>query len=380
MDLSKLSESSMHWNQMNCPLNTSLNQVESSFYISQKAPPDFILPPGITCKIYHPLHMDGSKGEPISQDSKNAIMKFIREHDRTDSGNTTELSQESFARLTSTATVIAVLYKEGDLGTSNEIIGTMFSIIFRAQTSGNCDLITSYTTFLCVANEFRDAGLAMALIRAIMKEGYIRYGIMHGYYMTADHHHRIHSKIDSWYRPINVQKASDAGFTLESFSRSNDRGSIVNRQKIAYHISNPSLLPTKVTSDSYGKVLRILKKGDFYLNPTPVEFSALCKCFDIYTVGNDSLFMLFPMSIVIGSTGKKIRNAQVPLMIGNVLPQALWVAAENKYDMLYGWCGGDITPERVSGIRGLITTATSFVELYNTQTMIPINKFMVPLF
>jgi ribosomal protein S18 acetylase RimI-like enzyme len=370
----------MHWSQMNCPLNSSLierNEIESTFYISKKPPPDFILPSGITCSIYHPLCLDGQIGPTPDKEIKQQIMNFIRENDCTESGNITELSLESLERLLSTPSVMALLINNNN---NNKIIGTMISPIFRANYRGSFEFLTSYTTFLCVDKEFRDKGLAMALIRAVMIEGYNRYGINHGYYMTFTSHHNINNEIKSWYRPINVKRAGEAGFTLQNFVKKGDRGSAATRQRLAYHVGKPKILPTKVSSESYDIILNILKTGDLYLTPTRQEFEWLCKCFDIYMVGTDSLFMLFPMTSLISSTGKRVRNAQLALMIGDVLSQALWIANENGYDLLYGWCGGDITSERVSNIRGLITVAKSYLELYNTQFSIPNNKMMVPIF
>lgn len=367
---------------------------QHAFYISEKEPPDFILPKGITCIIYHPLHMDGKLGTTPDEETKLRIMDFIRVNDCTDSGNITELSRESLNRLFSTPSLMAVLLtsSERESGTSSashedaKIIGTMISPIFRSQYE-DFTFLTSYTTFLCVAKEYREKGLAMILIRAVMKEGYTRYGINHGYYMTFTSHHSISNEIKSWYRPINIKKADESGFTLQTFSTKGDRGKSSNnkiRQRLAYYIPNPSILPIKATPESYDLVMKIFKQrrnsGQLYLIPTKIEFNWLCNCFDIYTVGTDSLFMLFPMNSIISSTGKSVRNAQVALMIGDVLSHALWIANENKYDLLYGWCGGDITKEKVVAIKGLITVARSFIELYNSKFNIPNSSMSVPLF
>lgn len=384
---------SKHWADMNCVLNSSLIEKSNqhAFYISENEPPDFILPAGITYIIYHPLHMDGQLGNAPDEETKLRIMEFIRVNDCTDSGNVTELSRESLDRLFLTPSVMAVLFSslESECGTSStsrkddKIIGTMISPIFRAQY-GDFSLLTSYTTFLCVAKDYREKGLAMILIRAVMKEGYTRYGINHGYYMTFTPHHSISNEIKSWYRPINIKKAGEAGFTLQTFSAKGDRGNSSTHQRLAYHIPKPSVLPIKATPESYDLVMKILRQGcssgKLCLTPTKQEFDWLCNCFDIYIVGTASLFMLFPMSSIISSTGKRVRNAQVALMIGDVLSHALWIANENKYDLLYGWCGGDITREKVVAIKGLITVARSFVELYNSKFNIPNNSMSVPLF
>lgn len=316
--------------------------------------------------------MNGKHGPIPDEQTKSRIINFIKINDCTGSGNVTELSSESLERLLSTPNILAVLIK------NNNIIGTMISPIFRAKYK-DFSLLTSYTTFLCVDKKHREQGLAMTLIRAVMKEAHSRYNLCHGYYMSSTPHHNIHNEIKSWYRPINIKKSGEAGFTMKSFK--NDRGgSSTTKQRLAYHVSKPSILPIKASPLFYELILRILQKGDLYLTPTYQEFEWLCKCFDIYTVNNDSMFMLFPMVSFISSTGKRVRNAQVALMIGDVLSHALWVANDNKYDLLYGWCAGDITEDRVSNIKGLITTDKSCLEFYNTRIAIPNNNIMVPIF
>lgn len=352
---------------MNCSLNNSINHSESSsyFYITQKDPPDFILPPNFTCRTYYPFPSD------LPSSIKDDIIKFILDNDTTDSGNTTELSLTSFNRLLSTPLIISVLYHD------SKIIGTMFSIILRASYKSNLDVLTSYTTFLCISPHFRNQGLAMILIRSTMKEGF-RHDIHHGYYMTPDIHHPINTKIDSWYRPINIKKCTSAGFVIQSFSNRYDKSSI--RDKIAYHISRQSILPIKATPKSYLQIKSILKKGDFFLNPTETEYINLCKCFDIYIVGSDAMFMLFPMTLKINSTGKRVNVCELVFMIGDVINQALWIANGCNYDIMYGWIAGDITESKIKTTRGLITTAKSYLELYNTREMISLDKFFMPLF
>ena len=354
------------------------------------------MPDDITCIIYHPLTLNGTPGTPINNAIKTAIMEFIKLHDCTDSGNITELAPESLERFLSVPCYVGILRQK------EKIIGTMFTVLlrvgFRQETNSGelqhesvkeIEILTSYTTFLCIDKSFRDKGLAMALIRSIMKAGETQYGSRSGYYMTYETHHTINNKIESWYRPLNVKRAVDCGFVLESFARKGDRVAAI-RQKMAYHIPKPSIIPRKVNVNDYRKVLPILKRGRLYLNPTLKEFGFLCKCFDIYIVerslkaanniGSDGLFMLFPMTSVISSTKKRVYNAQLAYMIGDLLPSALWVANNEEYDLMYGWCGGDITVDRVRSVRGLITTAASYVEFYNVRELIPNNQLMLPLF
>lgn len=376
--------SSDHWTQMNCPLNPSLMQTPNSFYISEKEPPDFTLPDDIICLVFHPQHMDGTTGLNPDASMKADIIEFIRAHDRTSSGNVSELCLDSLNRLLSTPSMMAILIND------SAIIGTIITLILRVQyrdptTKEIRDLITSYTTFLCINAECREQGLAMALIRAVMKEGYARYGAQHGYYMTSTAHHSVNSEIKSWYRPIDIKKARVAGFTLQTFGpqgKSTRDSEKAMRQRLAYYIPKPQILPQRAAPDDFSFVHLINKlgHGDLYLNPTQQEFRWLCECFDIYIVNGKGLFMLFPMVSLISATGQRVRTAQLALMIGDVMPQALWAASESKYDLLYGWYTSDVTQERVTNIRGLTTISSTHLELYNTRTMIPPNAMMVPIF
>ena len=364
------------WCEMNCPYNKQAMAQELPFYISKNPPPDFVLPsPEMRCKVYHTVNVD--VGGEISQQLQSEIMDFIRVNDCTDSGNITELSQETFDRLLSAPCFIGVILLK------NRIVGTIFSIVLRVRT--DClpdDFLTSYTTFLCVARDYRKQGLAMALIRAVVKEGLKHYGIIHGYYMTSDPHHPVNNPIVSWYRPINLKKSLSAGFTLESFTKRGDRraSTALSRQKIAYHVSKPINVPRKVDKSDYLLIQPLLRKGSIYLDPTLDEFGSICQCFDVYIVDDLGLFMLFPMSSVISTSGKQVRNAQLALMIGDLMPHALWTARDNGYDLLYGWCASDISKEKVLGIRGLITTSKTCLEFYNTRSSIPNSHFMLPLF
>lgn len=340
--------------------------INPSFYINSDPPSDVISPKDIICKIYH-------SNDLLDKDLQINIMKFIKTNNCTDSGNVTELSVNSLERFISMPCIIGILFH------NNIIIGTIFTIILRVNYKDDVNFLTSYTTFLCVDNNFRRQGLATILIRNIMIEGYSKYNVNHGYYMTYNIQHNINNKIQSWYRPINVKRLAAAGFTLPSLpSLQNDRNG--TRQRLSYHIATPQILPIKVTSADYQNVLNILKRGCLYLAPTQDEFEMMRKCFDIYTVGNHSMFMLFPMTSVISSTKKKITTAQLAMMVGDILSYALWVAKETDYDALYGWISGDITTDKVISARGLITTSESYIEFYNMNEIIPNDLITIPLF
>jgi hypothetical protein len=349
------------WSEMNCPLNKTLLS-SNGIYLSETGPPDPVGVQGIRCQIY--------EGEvtTVPESIESDVINFIKIHNRTGTGNITELEVETFRRLRSMPGALGILWED------NLIVGTMFSLSFHSNYK-NTKLDTSYTTFLCIHNKYRKQALAMILIRSIMKFGYDHYGLNHGYYMTLTPHHELRNSIASWYRPINLKALAEAHFSLATFIKPNDRTQTL-RQKLWYHISTPNVLPRKATLHDDLTIQSILRRGTWHLEQSSAD---LLNGFDIYLV-NNNLFILFPMTSVIASSGKRIKSLVVVLMIGNVLAEALWLAKERKVHLLYGWCGGDITSEAVNKVRGHLTVSETFLEFYNSRESVPNNEIMMPIF
>lgn len=319
------------------------------------------IPKNIRCQVY--------KGNVTTfpETIEDTIIDFIKKHNRTGTGNITELDIDTFRRLRSMPGVLGILW-EKDL-----IVGTMISLTFNS-TYKDKDISTSYTTFLCIHDKYRKKSLAMVLIQSIIKFGYETYGINHGYYMTLTPHREIRNSIESWYRPINLKVLRNAHFSLANFETVGNRSS--GRQKLFYHIAKPKILPRKATIEDDHIIQDILNRGTWHLKQSS---SHLLLGFDIYIV-NNSLFMLFPMTSLIASSGKRIKSLVLVLMVGNVLSEALWVAKESGVDLLYGWCGGDITPDIVNEVRGHITVTETYLEFYNAHESIPNRHIMMPIF
>lgn len=332
------------------------------FYLSNNGPPDVSIPEGIRCQICEGGILT------IPEPMEGVVIRFINGHNRMGVGNITELGVDAFRRLRSMPGVLGILW-DRDL-----IVGTMFSLTLRSCYQDS-ELFTSYTTFLCIHTEYRKQALAMVLIRSIMKFGYEHYGINHGYYMTLTPHHEIRSPIESWYRPINVKVLTEAHFSLATFAQPGDRKFQV-RQKLFYHISKPNILPRKATLEDDQQIQTILQRGPWHLKQPSAD---LLKGFDIYLI-HESLFMLFPMTSVIASSKKRVQSLIIVLMIGSVLSEALWIAKERKVDLLYGWCGGDLTPERVNEVRGHLTVSETFLEFHNSRNFLPNREIIMPIF
>ena len=345
----------MSWQEMNCVLNPQCTG--SSVYLSQEPPLEPDIPTGLTCQVFI---------SELPAHHRKELTSFIRNEDQTSSGNVSLLTQDSLDRLLKGGAFVTILETEG------QIIGSLISLPLRAICM-DVEILTSYTFYLCIKRDWREKGLAMVLIRAMISSGYKHKQINHGYYMSSKIHHSINSPIQSWYRPLNLGKVKDAGFGLLEVG-----GQV--HQRLFYRVTQPVTLPIKVCSNDYDRVIKILSTSQYHLNPTFEEFNCLRQCFDIYIVSQTGVFFLFPVSVIISNRKKTCKNAHLALMVGDVLPQAIWAANQQSYDLLYGWIFGEITVERVTTSRGLITAGKNYLEIYNSGVRPEISNFNLPLF
>lgn len=364
------------WAEMNCILNPKL-EASTSFRVTDGPPPTYTVPAPFDLQLYLTRLPDGTVGSYPSPSQSAAMIKFIHQHDRTASGNITELTSEFLTRIQVVPCIIGLLYE------AKQLVGTIFTFLFRTAMASHTEsetAPTAYTTLLCVDRAYRERGLAMILIRATTVVMYQTYGSNDGYYLTATSHHPIHNPIQAWYRPVNVRRAIQAGFDLPTFVKPGDRGRPLARQELAYRISKPSVLPVRARVEDYDLVLALLRKGQFYLAPSQPEYVGLLQAFDCYLIGKRKLLLLFPMTTVIGETSKRVRNAQIAVMIGDALSEALWIAQEDKYDLVYGWLVGEMTRPRIEAIKGLVASGSPALEFYNFRAPILNAEMMVPIF
>jgi hypothetical protein len=352
----------MHWYEMNITKNKNITLQPDSFFVSKEEPNDYILDKDLVCKVFTESF--------LSSDIFEKIMNFINVHNRTETGNIVQINKEIFERYLSTNFVISVLFHQ------EEIVGTIFSVVFGIQVNNKLDISTSYTTFLCVHKDHRKKNYPMILIRSNIKELYHKYNSLCSYYICNNTHHDVYNTMKLWYRPINIKNAENGGFILHEFPDTKHFSSS-KRKRMAYNIPKPRNIPKKANDEDYDKVLKLLKTGKIYLNPTLSEYKCLCKCFDIYIVENKGVFFLFPLYMYVK---KPVKNVQLSLMTGDIIDSVLWIAKESNYDLLCGWFSGNINKDMIDKIKGLTASSDLFLEFYNFQKTIPNNLFFVPFF
>jgi hypothetical protein len=271
-------------------------------------------------EIYHPFTLDGKRINLIDDDLRLRIIEFVEADSHIE--NFVEIFDKS----------LSIPCFVGVVSCNNDITGVVFTILLRVS-----NIITNNIAFLSGTSDI------IPFLRNSISE--------YGYFMAPDYNSSV-----SWYRPINVSKVQAAGIKLGSFSRRSDVGktmtysALAARRRVAYSISNPDIIPRKISQVDYEVVLPIFRRDDPYLNPTFKEFGFMCEFFDIYIV-EENIFMLYPM---IKSSETKISTVNLALMIGDVMPEVLWIVKEKGYDLLWGSCSGDITKEKVQKSNGMI--------------------------
>lgn len=304
----------------------------------------------------------------IDADTEISLVKFLKNNNNTYHTNTSELSIDTLSRLKNLPYIICLLYHD------NNIVGSIMSVILETPI-----YFTSYTLFLCVHKKYRNQGFCKILINILTTRGQVNLSVNNGYFLRLNYGQK---KLKSWYRPLNVKKIYNAGFTLKSFSNGRDKKSCLSRQIVGYFIPEPPKLPTKATSSyiDYNNINYIFDTIECQskLKLTYEYYLQIIGCFDIYYIGT-KLFMIIPMSYRINKKKITIKSAQLSLMIGNLFTEAIYISQKLGYDILYGWCNGDITEKIVEGGVGHMSIDTMGLNFYN-MTECQNGEFYLPLF
>ena len=370
----------LHWSDMYQSKNDLIND-KQLVDIIRNIPPKLKLPDGIKLKIYNfPIQ------KMLSKEMMENIIIFNNTHNQVGIYNKTLIDEEYLIKIMNNMTCFALLFDNG------KIIGMMISIAFRTIYLDNKPMYTSYTTNLCIHEDYRNKGLAISLIGGIIKSGSNERKVYHGYYLSEESHQKINTmKIESWYRPINYIYLNEAGYqTIKNISKK------VN-QKIFYHVKNLSSSvddnPLKSPSiENWEKALEFFKNDSIYMNPTFEEFKSICNLFNVHLFSNGIIFLI-SFNVNVTKTNKVVKNAYLAYIsgfqmnpqtesVGNLFEKALYIAKNTKNDLLSGFYHGYITEDVVTENKGHTTISALNLELYNSPNNINITdkNFHLPIF
>lgn len=356
----------LHWSHI---LPTPSTIADEFYTQPNHLPPPLDLPKDYQCKTFT------FPWATLPEDLEKELIIFVENHNQVGKYNTTILDQNIINRFKKMGACLAVLFH------NDIVIGTMISLGFRCHYHTK-EIYTSYTTFLCVHKQYRENGLAIILIQAIMQYGK-KHNIYSGYYISDIPHQPNRNIVENWYRPVNFGRARKAGYSLLDLPKTTNHVNINRRYRLMYHIPDVNI-PEKIkrpTTDIYNKMINFFVCESLHLAPTQEELNWYCNFFDVYLF-EKGVLMLLPLSIKVSSSQRIVKNIYLVYMSTDLFQEALSIAKNGDYDLLVGLYVGNVTKELVEKYHGHQTLANSYLEFYNTSkdVKIPPESFYLPIF
>lgn len=324
------------------------------------------------------------------------IIEFLKEENRTASGNVTYPTQRERA----------LSYRHHTItGKEGKIVATMGTAtvpcVYRLQGPGEqsdreevkqCN--ATYANFLCVRSALRHlpaAPLAMTIIAKAVDDSYQRCCLF-AYQLTAQRHQKWGAELRTWYRPLSVREARQGGYVIPSRQRRGERGNCGERlyydrlpasnfQQVDATEERREERDRRSTSERSEEVRRfLLRQGErmtVAFVPSAEEWAKWCTTYPTYFNGR-GLFSLSFLNVVIGEKINLV--AYVVLFAGEGLDGCLAVAKERGAVVVYFYQVGDATEEVLRGAKALLAEGVIYLEFYNFGFVLDAKRVMLPLF
>lgn len=287
-----------------------------------------------------------SSCEKMSPELLNEMSTFISSQNRTKSGNITCLSPSSILSWMRAGSRIAIMRDETHFRRC--IVGTIISLPLRCDLklsdSTSSTMEMGNTNFLCIHERYRERGLAMKLIKAILLEGN-HIGVLLGYYLTFTPHHPCHLEVRSWSKLIDPVKALSGGFVpldcrnMDTVTRS--------------CISSPPLLFSYCRCTSGERVLNVISSipsPGISWNPTLEEAQRVASNFNVFEIR---------YGITSSSTSRNSSIETVGVVIINVLSVQVRGA---KAETNVAWLSYLLFNEKLVDVNNVLFTVASISE------------------
>lgn len=299
---------------------------------------------------------------------RKVLIDFLNKHHRTNTGNTTLLTEENFVTLSKVGTLCSYIMKEDldkdKIKTDGQLIGTIFNTFNTISVKGAL-VKTCYTTYLCIDNEYRKKNYSRFLSDASDKYCRTILKIDHSYFLSHKSWWNRGLMIKSFYRVLKYDQMKQAGFGVLNKSK--------NKIKIFYYVKN--IVGCIITS---GIDIDICSRDfDIYWNPTDGEKDRYSKMFNFRTVKYENeamVFSLFPLECLVNKSEKVVRIAMLsyfyvtnPKMVDIFFKVVLQIAKQEEYDCVYGYTLGDISEDVVLSNSSHITDKRTYLNFYNAS-------------
>jgi hypothetical protein len=346
----------------------------------------------------------------IKKEEEKQVEEFINENNQALSGVFTLLNYddlENFQKLS----YYPVLMKRNE-----KLLGTVFSFPFPVKIiefkNESDDVkgreikeeIFGYTTFLNVHEKLRGYGLCMELIKELTNWGYENQIYM-GYQMTNFPLTDKATKINNWYRPLNLLNTISLGFTFPGFNEINR----FHEYRISYSCKSPKGFNSLVVRKSdVSKILNFLKSiemndSNFSNKEDKQEKKGIYLNFNFDFL--NQWIQIFPSYFIINKENKEIVGffsykcvkCKTPLQqqaliclpllfVSNknyeltCLQSLFYIAFQQSYDIVYLYETGYISAEILKAASCVISEKSSYFSLYNNDLSFAPSDIFLPFF
>lgn len=355
------SKSSKYWEKMF--ISSNISNTDQGFIISKEKPVD-----------YDERKVNLSVG--IKESEYSELSEFYEKYNRMSTGNTTLLPTSELKRhLSLDNTSVLLRSPKGPL--MGTIISLELPIKCKEQEREEI-IIHGCTSYLCVHPSIRNHGMCMALIRGLIEAGFKK-NYYCDYHMVSFKIGKNSIPLNSWYRPIRLNRARQLGFTIPSLS---DR-----RLRLKY---NNRLPPNTRYQETDNDGLRFyrdqVKNKKFVFWPDENMWSKWTKSFPTYNIYHNNVIVgvvsvntLYCRIESTKETGKLI----IPVIcVGNInitLSALNCIAYDNEYDVVYYYQHGNLTDEELEKVNAMNTDTPTWFSLYNNRIQLNPDDLVTPL-
>lgn len=310
------------------------------------------------------------------------VTQFYRKYNRMATGNITLLHEEDLKRFLDLdcTTVLMRSIKKNLIGS---VISVPLPIKCNTSSSNSNIIIHGCTTFLCLHPSLRGHGMCMALIRRLTEIGYENKQYC-GYHLTMFPIAKNSVSLSSWYRPLNLHRAKELGFTipLDISSR---------RAKLRYHTKLPPnhnyvLVPSGDCRNGYEYYINSIKDKKFAFYPDLELWTKWVQSFPTYLIYNEEnivgIVSINTINCIIETTGLEGKILFPIICNGDmesVLPVLNHIGAVQGYDVVYFHQHGNVTNKSLESINALKVAEPIWFSLYNNRMSLDASDIYVPL-
>lgn len=331
----------------------------------------------------------------INPENYDEVASFYQKYNQMSTGNTTLLPVDDLKRYLSMNNISILMRSSNGM-----LIGTIISILLPIKCN-NTVITHGCTTFLAVHPGLRKMGLCMAMIRKLIEVGYEQ-GLYCDYHMVAFPIGDNSIPLNSWYRPIDINRSKELGFLYDGWKDPRNSTKI----RLKYNSKLPPscsyvLVDNTNCNVSLEYYLKIVEKTKFGFYPDKNTWQQWINAFPTYLIYQQTsnkqniknqnknkqnkivgLVSINTIYCIITQT-KETGRIMFPIICDGdmdiVLKVTCSIAYDKNYDVVYFHEHGNVTSDCLSRINSIKTTTKLWFSLYNNRIKLDVSDIHIPL-